>query len=373
MAGVIPSAPLGTDAAADRSGRGAAAGSPARAGSNAGEATTSPGSTAERRFRFELAAHPGSVAQARRLTRARLSGWAVCADTCDSAALVISELVTNAIVHTASGRVVCELHDHDDMVRIAVRDEGCAPGEPHPSPQRPDEEHGRGLLLVDALCRAWGAQEHGPGLLVWAELPRQDDTAHDTAEPRDDLGWGARPKPGRPDDSDDDRPAEASGRVAQDERRGTAPGQHRDAVREEHRDPASGRQRDVAFGQLGDTAREHRRDAVPEQQRRTPRLNGPGKAGQLGPGGAVQLGPGVFAPVPLGQLGPGTPSPHGRGEPEQHRHLPAGQPAHRLPEQHGYGAAEQHPHAAHPEQHRLPAPDQPPHHAPASPLHGERP
>ncbi|MFF4711837.1 ATP-binding protein [Streptomyces eurythermus] len=209
VAGVIPSAPLGTDAAAGRTGLGAEGGIPARAGSGLVEGAPLQGGTAGRRFRFELAAHPGSVAQARRLTQARLSGWAVCADTCDSAALVISELVTNAIVHTASSRVVCELHDHDDMVRIAVRDEGCAPGEPHPSPQRPDEEHGRGLLLVDALCRAWGAQEHGPGLLVWAELPRGTDTAQDAPEPRADLGWGARPKPGRPEDSGEDEQAAA--------------------------------------------------------------------------------------------------------------------------------------------------------------------
>ncbi|WP_257004665.1 ATP-binding protein [Streptomyces sp. Tue6028] len=112
------------------------------------------------------------MAQARRLTRARLARWAVCEDTCDTAALVVSELVTNAIVHAAGERVVCELHDGDDLVRIAVRDEGCAPGEPHPSPQRPEEEHGRGLLLVAAMSRAWGAQDTGPGLLVWAELER---------------------------------------------------------------------------------------------------------------------------------------------------------------------------------------------------------
>ncbi|MEU1707325.1 ATP-binding protein [Streptomyces sp. NPDC005706] len=198
MASVIPSAPLGTDAAADPLRLGADGGSPARAGSSAGETATRDASAGGRRFRFELAAHPGSAAQARRLARARLTGWSVCEDTCDTAALVISELVTNAIVHTASSRVACELHDHDDTVRIAVHDEGCAPGEPHPSPQRPDEEHGRGLLLVDALCRAWGAQEHGPGLLVWAELARQTDAAHDTTEPRNDLGWGARPKPGGP-------------------------------------------------------------------------------------------------------------------------------------------------------------------------------
>ncbi|MFD9193183.1 ATP-binding protein [Streptomyces phaeochromogenes] len=179
MANVIPSAPLGTDAAEDRFRLGAAVGA-------------CPETAAERRFRFELAAHPGSAAQARHLTRARLSGWSVCEDTCDTAELVVSELVTNAIVHTASRHVVCELHDGGDLVRIAVRDEGCAPGEPHPSPQRPEEEHGRGLLLVAAMCTAWGAQETGPGLLVWAELPR---SANNGAEPRSDLGWSARSRP----------------------------------------------------------------------------------------------------------------------------------------------------------------------------------
>lgn len=198
---MIPSPPLGTDATAGRP--------PALGAAGAGPDQAA----AERRFRFELAAHPGSPAQARRLTRARLTGWSVCEDTCDSAALIVSELVTNAIVHTASDVVVCELHDGEELVRIAVRDQGCAPGEPKPSPQRGEEEHGRGLLLVDALCHAWGAQEHGPGLLVWAELPRKADTPRDPSEPHNavdwepdasvaaadphcDLGWGARPKPG---------------------------------------------------------------------------------------------------------------------------------------------------------------------------------
>ncbi|MBC9724662.1 ATP-binding protein [Streptomyces sp. TRM68367] len=193
---MIPSAPLGTDAAVGLIGLGAD-GSPARA-------------AATRRFRFELAAHPDSPAQARRLTRARLTGWSVCEDSCDTAALVISELVTNAIVHTASTHIVCELHDDgDDLVRIAVRDEGCAPGDPHPSArQRPEEEHGRGLLLIDALCHAWGAHEHGPGLLVWAELPR----GADPADPRNDLGWGTRPKPGPPGGSVGEEAARAGAR-----------------------------------------------------------------------------------------------------------------------------------------------------------------
>ncbi|WP_442693877.1 ATP-binding protein [Streptomyces pseudogriseolus] len=255
MASVIPSAPLGTDAAAAPVGLGATpAATPSRA-------------AAERRFRFELAAHPGSPAQARRLTRARLTGWSVCEDTCDTAALVVSELVTNAIVHTASSHVVCELHDGDDLLRIAVRDEGYAPGRPRANTrQRPEEEHGRGLLLVDALCRAWGAQEHGPGLLVWAELARTADAPHtadfpvtadaprtagsprtadtprtagsphtagspgaagsprvagsprtaasDPGEPRGDLGWGARPKPGPAGGSGDGEDESADGGAA---------------------------------------------------------------------------------------------------------------------------------------------------------------
>ncbi|MFD5629422.1 MULTISPECIES: ATP-binding protein [unclassified Streptomyces] len=215
MASVIPSVPLGTDAAEDRFGPGAAAAQdllgPGAADDRTGlraVAGPRPGVAADRRFRFELAAHPGSVAQARRLTGAWLSGWAVCEDTCDTATLVISELVTNAIVHTAGERVVCELHHDDDLVRIAVRDEGCAPGQPRPWPQRPEEEHGRGLLLVEAMCRAWGAQETGPGLLVWAELEhsadqhRAEETDQRRADgagldigARSDLGWSAKKPP----------------------------------------------------------------------------------------------------------------------------------------------------------------------------------
>ncbi|MDQ0786343.1 anti-sigma regulatory factor (Ser/Thr protein kinase) [Streptomyces sp. B3I8] len=158
-----------------------------------------PEANAEHRFRFQLSAHPGSVARARQLTRQRLSDWGACGDTCDSAALVVSELVTNAIVHTASENVVCELRDDPELVRIAVRDEGCAPGEPHPSPRRPEEEHGRGLLLVEALCRAWGAQETGPGLLVWAELPRRAEVS----VTRGDLSCsGDRSHPDSPEAAD---------------------------------------------------------------------------------------------------------------------------------------------------------------------------
>lgn len=199
---MIPPAPLGTDAAAGSVALGAAS-------------VPAPSRTAaECRFRFELAAHPGAPARARRLTRARLTGWSVSEDLCDTAELVVSELITNALVHTASSRMVCELRKGDDRVRIAVEDEGCAPDRPRANPrQQPEEEHGRGLLLVDALCSAWGAQEHGPGLLVWADLPLTADAPHESGEPCDDLGWGARPK-SRPAGGPDDGSSRTAGEEA---------------------------------------------------------------------------------------------------------------------------------------------------------------
>ena len=132
--------------------------------------------SATHRFRFALAAEPCSAARARRLTRAWLSAWSVCDETCESAALVVSELVTNAIVHTSSRHLECELVDQAGKVRIAVGDEGCtsdaAPAHPI---EREEHEQGRGLLLVAAVCSAWGAHERGPGLVVWAELPHAAD------------------------------------------------------------------------------------------------------------------------------------------------------------------------------------------------------
>ncbi|MEU6662798.1 ATP-binding protein [Streptomyces sp. NPDC046821] len=183
MASVTPSAPLGTEVGEATLGN---------------DSDARSGAASVRRSSFELAPHPGSAAQARKLTRAHLRDWAVCDDTCDAAALVVSELVTNAIVHTASRRIVCELHDGHDRVRIAVRDEGWVPGAPQPGRRAaPEEEHGRGLMLVAAMSTAWGAQETGPGLLVWADLARDLTTGVESAGCPDAQGrpLGAVPGP----------------------------------------------------------------------------------------------------------------------------------------------------------------------------------
>ncbi|MFG2499593.1 ATP-binding protein [Streptomyces sp. NPDC048441] len=123
---------------------------------------------------FALVPRPGSASQARRLAKAQLMGWDIHEDARDAAALVVSELVTNAIVHTASHRIICELCTGPGKLRIAVRDDGYGSGVPRPAREGPDadDEHGRGLLLVDAVSTAWGVRDEGAGagLTVWAEL-----------------------------------------------------------------------------------------------------------------------------------------------------------------------------------------------------------
>ncbi|MFJ9882662.1 ATP-binding protein [[Kitasatospora] papulosa] len=131
----------------------------------------SPGTEALR-YCFALPAHPDSVAGARRLTRARLADWRLTGDTHDAAVLVVSELFTNAVVHTASARVVCELRCDAARLRVSVQDQGHEPGGPRLS-LTSDGEHGRGLLLVASMSAAWGSHDAGyhSGRIVWAELP----------------------------------------------------------------------------------------------------------------------------------------------------------------------------------------------------------
>jgi anti-sigma regulatory factor (Ser/Thr protein kinase) len=128
--------------------------------------------TDHNRYGFEFPARVEFVSSARRLARARLNSWGIGGDVHDTAMLVVSELVTNAVVHTDGHRVGCEILNSVRQLRITVRDQGCAPTGPRVC-HVAEEERGRGLLLVEAVSSAWGAYESraGQGRVVWAELP----------------------------------------------------------------------------------------------------------------------------------------------------------------------------------------------------------
>jgi CheY-like chemotaxis protein len=127
------------------------------------------GRSESRQLRLSLVPELQYVARARRFLRDALSAWGV-GHLYPDAVVVVSELVTNAIVHApAPGELRLSLHP--DVVRIAVTDAGT--GAPEPRQESSTREGGRGLYLVNALTSAWGMEPlPDGGKAVWAELAR---------------------------------------------------------------------------------------------------------------------------------------------------------------------------------------------------------
>lgn len=111
----------------------------------------------------------GEVAAARGFLDDTLRAWGVGEDDRQTAALCLSELVTNALIHTPQGcqvRVVLE----GGVLTVAVRDRGDGPGPtPQPDPD-PLAVHGRGLQVVDVLAARWGSELSAGGTTVWFVL-----------------------------------------------------------------------------------------------------------------------------------------------------------------------------------------------------------
>ncbi|HEY9525399.1 MAG TPA: ATP-binding protein [Thermopolyspora sp.] len=118
---------------------------------------------------------PASVTEARRFVTTFLRCW----PTADAAELIVSELATNAVRHSASsrfgGRFTVTITAFADHVRLAVDDEG-GPNSPTmpPSEQEEEGEGGRGLLLVAAVADDWGVSGNQRGRTVWAVLKITD-------------------------------------------------------------------------------------------------------------------------------------------------------------------------------------------------------
>ena len=120
-----------------------------------------------------------AVADVRRFLRAQARSWdweAVIPDL----ELAVTELVTNGLVH-ADSKVEVRLREYADRLRVDVRDSDPRPPLPAPvltSGGTDDEsEHGRGLLIVDALAASWGNSPSGRGKSVWFELTRPTASA----------------------------------------------------------------------------------------------------------------------------------------------------------------------------------------------------
>lgn len=81
--------------------------------------------------------------------------------------LVVSELVTNALLHAGGAGGVRVLAD-DGSLRIEVDDD--APADPARRTPGPSDVSGRGLQIVGRICERWGVEHHGSAKTVWCEL-----------------------------------------------------------------------------------------------------------------------------------------------------------------------------------------------------------
>ncbi|WP_435298747.1 ATP-binding SpoIIE family protein phosphatase [Timonella sp. A28] len=116
--------------------------------------------------RQEFPAEPSSVAQARHYFAKVCAEWGRSVN-CRDGELVVSELVSNAVVH-GGGNIVVRFADCSDYIRIEVED--LNPTGPRKLNGHEDRYGGFGIKIVDKLAR-WGWKPQGVGKVVWAEIP----------------------------------------------------------------------------------------------------------------------------------------------------------------------------------------------------------
>lgn len=92
-------------------------------------------------------------------------GWA---DSADTVALLVSEVATNAVVHSSGTHIRVLVLDRGVWLRVEVSD--GSPVLAVPRRAAPSDENGRGLALVEALAVRWGADVESDGKTAWFEV-----------------------------------------------------------------------------------------------------------------------------------------------------------------------------------------------------------
>ncbi|MFI7300182.1 SpoIIE family protein phosphatase [Streptomyces sp. NPDC050121] len=150
-----------------------------------GEDGSGPGSSAAsvpvrrpvRRSMLTVAqAEPEQIAVARQQLRELLHDW-TCADQVDTAVLLVSETLTNVLVHTdADALLVAEVTGAAGERRLRIEVTDTSDDLPHK--RRPGElaSSGRGLVLIELLADTWGVAPRGEGKSIWFEIYEPGDS-----------------------------------------------------------------------------------------------------------------------------------------------------------------------------------------------------
>lgn len=116
--------------------------------------------------RLTVPSLPASIASVRHFALSACVS-AGLGEVCDTVALLVSEVATNALVH-GSGEVQVRVAARGAVVRVEVADD--SPQMPRPRAAGLLEEGGRGLALVASLADGWGVERQGVGKIVWFEV-----------------------------------------------------------------------------------------------------------------------------------------------------------------------------------------------------------
>jgi anti-sigma regulatory factor (Ser/Thr protein kinase) len=114
-------------------------------------------------------ADPGAVRTARAVVRGQLRTWGLD-PLGDVAALLVSELVTNALRHATGPIGVRLVRPAGSAAPLLVEVSDPLPDPPRERTARTDDENGRGLQLVAHSSRRWGTRPADSGKTVWFEL-----------------------------------------------------------------------------------------------------------------------------------------------------------------------------------------------------------
>ncbi|MBY8842229.1 SpoIIE family protein phosphatase [Streptomyces sp. SP2-10] len=128
---------------------------------------------------------PDRIAEARRHLRELLHDWN-SAEQVDAAVLLVSEMVTNVLVHTdADALLLAEVTGEEAGRRLRV--EVFDTGDDLPHKRRPGElaSSGRGLMLIGLLADTWGVDPRGEGKSIWFDLCEPTDAPEDAQPVRD--------------------------------------------------------------------------------------------------------------------------------------------------------------------------------------------
>jgi len=129
------------------------------------------------REELALSALPESVGLGRHFLRRTLKRWQLPDDTIDSATLLVSEALTNAVVHASppvslvvrsDGDLLVEVHDGDSTPALtSVESAGLQSLIRDPDLEA---ENGRGLAMIAMLATRWGITAEREGKTVWFTL-----------------------------------------------------------------------------------------------------------------------------------------------------------------------------------------------------------